>query len=221
MFAWHYTTYEAFQKILKSGALKSRALLIGEQLKSRPDWPQLKTQLENASCAEAESIYRSLLPDYMLHGTSFLRHKPIIWFSKQQYWENQAVILNETKGNEEPLEPSDVMTPLEYAAYQQEQMCLRGGGLVRLGLFEERLLSWIPLMKAAEFDWKLRKQLVATDTLEMDSYNQKFVMGLVADSIPLPQIDRIDEFKFTGRETLGNSLIFNGEWVTAVRRNGA
>jgi hypothetical protein len=79
--AYHYTTAKAFDKIQSSGRLKSRALLISEELRSRPGWDLIKN--------DREAIMRAL-PPYATSILSELTYKPTIWFTSNEFWEPQA-----------------------------------------------------------------------------------------------------------------------------------
>src|SRR6202171_559899 len=86
--AWHYTTMSAFEQILKCGKIKSRALLISEKLQQRPDWQVIRRD---------PAALAAVLPEYMKDRHSFLRRRPIVWFSRQRDWEQQAGELTEVK----------------------------------------------------------------------------------------------------------------------------
>jgi hypothetical protein len=174
-YGWHYCTYDTFVKILHSGLLKSRALLISEALRQRPDWESIKLNPEAA------------LPEYMKRKFSFLRHPPVLWFSRRQKWESQAGIYNETKdGNwSDNLDRS--------GARSMEETFVSGGGLIRLGLREHKLLGWHDLMDA------IKSPLLWRMLLHLSGCNgdEKFVMGRVGAALPLQEIDRIDTFVVT------------------------
>jgi hypothetical protein len=187
---WHYTTLKAFKEIWKSKLLKSRALLISEKLRAeRDDWEILRRSPQALEAA---------LPKYMLHERSFLRHRPILWFSRAQTWELQAGSFNETKFGGEWCEATKCGELPMAATYEQ------GGGLVRLGMPESKLLGWAALMFVAGFSWQEQATMHV-----MDFFNQsdavKNTMGIVAESLPLTRIERVEAVF---------PKIVNGQWVS-------
>ena len=158
--------------------------MIVEKLQARADWPAIEARLKRSTLQEAESIIGALLPEHMEFDSplSFVRHKPILWFSRMQFWEPQAGIFNEVKGAAEPSE------------LRMSETYRRGGGLVCLGLPEEKLLSWRVLMRAAQYTWYVQSYLEQVDRLIYRGYNEKYVMGLVAASLPLSKIEHIEMY---------------------------
>ncbi len=181
MICWHYTTQNNYDKIVESGLLKSENLLIAERLKARPDWPEIEARMK-AEPAKAEAILCDILPERHKGQFSPLRCKPILWFSRNQVWESQAAIPNTFKGGTAE-EEANIMAQLT-----QLEMCERGNGLVRLGLREEELLKHGELMIRAGVP------LPVALWARLQSYNEHNVMGLVAESLPLSQIDVVEKF---------------------------
>jgi hypothetical protein len=173
-YGFHYTTFNVLGQVLRSGLFKSRALLVSEALRQRPDWETIKANPEAA------------LPKYMRHPHGFLRHKPILNFSRQQFWEAHAGVFNESKHGKWADEE-------ELVVRSMSDTFLYGGGLVRFGLRQQRLLGWNGLMRAAGFGLSLRVDLWFGGAIG-SRYNSRFVMGLVAAALPLNEFDRVDTF---------------------------
>lgn len=176
MYAWHYGTMRQFRQIKASGLLKSRALLLSEELRKRPDWETLRRDRKALEAA---------LPEYMTHEYAFLRHRPVIWFSRNSWWEPQSGISNEVKSGGEWAKDNSKLSMLE--SYRQ------GDGLVRLGMLQSKLLGWTAFQIFGGFPLRL---FVLTHAVEFFSgvCDSKNVMGYVAASIPLSKIERIEKF---------------------------
>jgi hypothetical protein len=72
-FAYHYTTAKAFEKIQSSGVLKSRALLISEELRSRPDWETIEH--DPKAILAALPPYATISPGLLPHSlVSLVQH---------------------------------------------------------------------------------------------------------------------------------------------------
>jgi len=178
--AWHYTTMSTFEQILKCGKIKSRALLISEKLQQRPDWDVIRR--DSAALA-------AVLPEYMKDKNSFLRRKPIVWFSRQRDWEQQAGELTEIKdGNWS--EPDYSLPPRQLSKMETYR---QGGGLVRLGLAEEKLQE-IERLYMTEYSLDYAAKAILVDRLCLGGINKKHVMGYLGESVPLDQADALDVF---------------------------
>jgi hypothetical protein len=181
-FAFRYTT------ALSSGLLKSRALLLAEELRARPDWETIRHDPKAIEAA---------LPEDLRGRFSPLRHKPIVWFSLQQFFEGQARFWNETKppagdaGRKQLFGVGELQLDIG-------EMYLKGEGLVRLGMPRYLLHSWRSLMIAADFGLLLRKALELGDRYFDDDYNARFVMGFVGAALPLRMIERVEKVENGG-----------------------
>jgi hypothetical protein len=181
MYAWHYCNRRAFDLILKSGRIKSRELLISEKLQQRPDWDDIRT---------GKKPLEEVLPSYMLGRVKFLSRRPIVNFSRQQHWERQAGEQTENKFAD--------LSPTEWPAHDDTRLTMKqahqhGGGLVRLGMSEDRLTPWGPelFLKAQYPLWQCAAEYVV-DGWGLHSVNRRMVMAYVGDSLPLDKIERID-----------------------------
>ncbi len=83
-----------------------------------------------------------------------------------------------------------------------------GNGLVRLGMYEHRLLDWSRLLMFSGMPFWLQALWHAFDTKGDEAAN---VMGLVKHSIPLSDFDAVQEFKPRGGKTPDDTL--QGKWV--------
>jgi len=173
--AWHYTTMSAFKKILKCGQIKSRALLVSERLQQLPDWDVIRRD---------PAALWAVLPEYMRDQYSFLRRRPIIWFSRQQHWEGQAGELTESKTAEWSHSEKTLSMMQTYK---------QGGGLVRFGLAEEKLLG-IEQLFFTEYSLGYAAKAILFDRLCLGGINKRYVMGFVGDALSLNQVDRVDMF---------------------------
>jgi hypothetical protein len=176
LLAWHYTRTNAFQQILETGLLKSSHLLIMEEMKQRSDWPELKARIRHNP--------EAALPAHLTCEWGLFRQKPVVWFSRNQFWEEQAGIFDKATTDGDIVQYKFSM--MEYHE--------RGNGLVRLGMQEEKLLDWHRLMIAAKFPLLAQIGLSLNDVQKQNRYDEKNVLGYVGASLPLRKIDRVDMF---------------------------
>jgi hypothetical protein len=190
MLAYHYTTAYNFHRIRQTGLLKSRALLLLEKLHK-------KHGINSIADGEA------LLPDYRYRNqkSSWLHHKPMIWFSLNQHWESQAGDMNPEKdsGRTEHL--------------SMRQTYTQGAGLVRFGMAEDRLLNWERFMREAGIRSRYRITVGILDACLSGSYESRNVMGVVAAAIPLTEMDAIETFRPDAASlTDAENPMIKGEW---------
>jgi hypothetical protein len=177
----HFTTLKAFQEILKSGKIKSRALLVSEALKQRPDWEVIRRDPD---------VIAKVLPGYMKDQYSFLRRQPIVWFSRQENWEGQAGEQTENKSGDWSDEANYSLPPKRLS---QMETYRQGGGLIRLGLAEEKLLDWKSLLLTVYPPSYIVKAYLF-DRLCLKGHNEQYVTGYVGEAVPLDQVDTVDMF---------------------------
>ncbi len=196
MMCWHFTTKDAARKIQRDGGLKARPVLVLEAI--RRQHPEVR------SLRDAET--RGFLPAGTLQRNAELQGRPVVWFSKQQYWDHQAGVCHEaeSKGHKGKLSMSG--------------MAMHGNGLMRFGVAEDKLLGWyeiLVLLGLSASDWF---SVVLTD-LDKQCYWQKNVRGVVTPFLPLAQIDAVEKFQpYTGRLPAFDWLPCLGEWVPEVSR---
>jgi hypothetical protein len=183
--AYHYTTGKAFKKIQSSGRLKSRALLISEELRSRPDWEIIKQDPKAILAA---------LPPFATSILSELTYKPTMWFTSNAFWEPQAGHLgmgvDQVKLGLAEYQPSaQRKQPLS-----MEEMREKGGGLVRLGMAQNKLVHQSQLDAAIGVPLILR--LIAPIGADASAKNERSstFFGYVGESLPLSRITRIEKF---------------------------
>jgi hypothetical protein len=181
---WHYTTVNAWTSILASGFLKSRRLLISETIQARKDWQAMKQNREALVQA---------LPPYMKGRHSPLRRKGMIFFSRHPYFEKQAGLLTEVKTPNLPWSRREDEQE-EITVLGMRDLFERGGGLVRLGMLYQTphtLLPWPRLINDAGVGWFERLEMGCIDKSN-DCYNANYVLGIVADAIPLSAISCVE-----------------------------
>ena len=179
--AYHYTTAHAFEKIKSSGLLKSRALLISEELRSRPDWEQIKHD-RNAIVAA--------LPRHATSIFSELTYKPCVWFTDNEFWEPQAGYLGMGAdrlklGSAE----SRQRKPLN-----MDEMYSQGGGLIRLAMPQSKLVHQSRLDEVLGVPLILRIIAIARIGSDPRHRRSSTFFGYVAPSLPLSEIARIESF---------------------------
>jgi hypothetical protein len=187
-FGYHYATMSCWKNILKCSLVKSRALLLSEALQQREDWQRIKTD---------PKALATVLPDYMRHPDSFLTHAPVLWFSRDNFWESQAGAMNEVKAEDDP--------DMRHGYISMREAYIRGGGLVRLAMPADSLLSWQELQVAAKFRMRTKLILAFGDWL-MGGADRAQIMGFVGESLELKRIERVDVF-------LPFADTLKGEWL--------
>lgn len=182
MICWHYTTGTNFQKIAQTGLLKSRSLLVSEELRARPDYESIKARI-NADPQNAEQVLREALPEHTFIDHQF-QLKPIIWFSGEQFWETQAEVLHEHKEIpdwEDRIDDSGIARAGILDLYRG------GNGLFRIGMSEHKLLRESKVLLAAG----MKMWMYVLSRMLAPNYCETY--GIIRDALPLTEVDAVEQ----------------------------
>lgn len=167
--AWHYTSGTVYDQVRRDGCLKSRALLLAEELKARPDWKEIKDDREKILAA-IPLPYRNPCDLYLA---------PVVWFSRRQHWDGQAAAVPELQY------VGENAVALNEHTHQ---------GLFRFGMPASKLLGWYELKERYDYSpmWRLLWTLRNRTSKDV---RETWVLGYEGESLPLDEVERVETYE--------------------------